>query len=215
MAIVTISRMYGSGGSEVAAGVARELGWALLDNALVDAIADRLGVSAEEVEAREERPPSLVERLATALSLTAPEMLVTGEHQIADLSEERIVEVTRRVVEEAAARDHVVLVGRGAQSMLAERTDTLHVFCYAPPASLAARAATRLGVSVAEAARVVEQTNREREQYVKRHWNRSWRGIENYHLCCNTDWLGIEGTIRLVVEAVEIRGRGSGAGGRR
>ena len=207
MAIVTISRMYGSGGSEVAAGVARELRWDLLDNALVDAVADQLGVSAEEVEAREERLPSLVERLATALSLTAPEMLITGEHQIADLTEERIVEVTRRVVEEAAARDHVVLVGRGAQSMLAERADALHVFCYAPQASLVERAAKRLGVSLAEATRVVDQTNRDREQYVKRHWHRSWRGIENYHLCCNTDWLGIEGTIRIIVEAAREKWR--------
>ena len=207
MAIVTVSRMYGSGGSEVAAGVARELGWDLLDNALVDAIAERLGVSTEEVQAREERLPSLVERLATALSLTAPEMLVTGEHQIADLTEDRIVEVTTRVVEEAAARDHVVLVGRGAQSMLGERDDTLHVFCYAPPAALVARAAKRLGVTQAEAARVVDETNREREHYVKRHWRRSWRGIENYHLCCNTDWLGIDGTVRLVVEAARSRFR--------
>ena len=205
MAVVTVSRMYGSGGSEVAAGVAAALGWQILDNELVDAVADRLGVSHEEVEAREERLPSLVERLATALSLTAPEMLVTGEHQIADLTEDRLVEVTRRVVEEAAVRDHVVLVGRGAQSMLAHRADTLHVFCYAPPAALVARAARRLGVSAAEATRVVEQTNRDREQYVKRHWNRAWRGIENYHLCCNTDWLGIEGTIRLVVEAARSR----------
>ncbi|NUO63284.1 MAG: cytidylate kinase-like family protein, partial [Gemmatimonadaceae bacterium] len=192
-------------GSEVAAGIARELGWDLLDNALVDEIADRLGVSHEDVEAREERLPSLAERLAAALSLTAPEMLITGEHQIADLTEERIVAVTQRVVEEAAARDHVVLVGRGAQCMLASRSDALHVFCYAPPAALTARAAARLGVPQAEAARAVEQTNRDREQYVKRHWNRAWRGIENYHLCCNTDWLGIEGTIRLVVEAARTR----------
>ena len=205
MAIVTVSRMYGSGGSEVAAGIARELGWDLLDNALVDEIADRLGVSHEDVEAREERLPSLAERLAAALSLTAPEMLITGEHQIADLTEERIVAVTQRVVEEAAARDHVVLVGRGAQCMLASRSDALHVCCYAPPAALTARAAARLGVPQGEAAGAVEQTNRDREQYVKRHWNRAWRGIENYHLCCNTDWLGIEGTIRLVVEAARTR----------
>jgi len=38
MSIITISRMYGSGGSEVAALVASALGWQLLDNALVDAV---------------------------------------------------------------------------------------------------------------------------------------------------------------------------------
>jgi N-methylhydantoinase A len=43
MAIITISRMYGSGGSDVAARVAQLLGWSLLDNAFVDAVAERLG----------------------------------------------------------------------------------------------------------------------------------------------------------------------------
>src|SRR5689334_12710011 len=37
MPVITISRMYGSGGSEVAERVARALGWALFDNAMIDA----------------------------------------------------------------------------------------------------------------------------------------------------------------------------------
>ena len=45
MAIVTISRQYGSGGSEVAERVARTLGWKLYDNAVVDEVAARLGIT--------------------------------------------------------------------------------------------------------------------------------------------------------------------------
>ena len=75
MPIVTISRMYGSGGSEVAEQVAHALGWDLLDNELVDAVAVRLGVSSAEVSAREERVPSLAERFADALSLGVPEAM--------------------------------------------------------------------------------------------------------------------------------------------
>ncbi|MHB2035111.1 MAG: cytidylate kinase-like family protein, partial [Gemmatimonadaceae bacterium] len=75
MAIVTISRMFGSGGSLVAERVAGSLGWDLLDNRVVDAVAERLGVSRAEVSAHEERVPSLVERIAAALTLCAPEML--------------------------------------------------------------------------------------------------------------------------------------------
>ena len=52
MAILTVSRLYGSGGSEVAAIVARTLGWSLLDNAVVDAVAARMGLSVAEVQAR-------------------------------------------------------------------------------------------------------------------------------------------------------------------
>ena len=43
MPLVTISRQYGSGGSEVAERVATALGWQLYDNAVVDEVARRLG----------------------------------------------------------------------------------------------------------------------------------------------------------------------------
>ncbi|HUF28132.1 MAG TPA: cytidylate kinase-like family protein [Gemmatimonadaceae bacterium] len=203
MAIVTISRMYGSGGSDIAARVAQSLGWSLLDNAFVDAVAERLGVPRDEISAREERVPSLAERLANAMALGSPEMMPPLPDTPLPPSEERIIEVTRRVVEEAIGQGPVVLVGRGAQSMLAAREDTIHVFCYAPKPALVARAARRLNVSAEEAERIVDETNRNREQYVKKHWNRSWKAHENYHLCVNTEWLGIAGAAQMIVRLAQ------------
>ncbi len=200
MAIVTVSRQYGSGGSEVAARIAAALGWRLLDNALIDGVAERLGTTVEEVEAREERVPTLVQRLADAMALGSPEMLAPIADASLPPSDERLLEVTRRVIAESIAAGPVVLVGRGAQSMLAERADTLHVYCYAPKAALVARAMRRLGIDAAAAQKAVEETNRQREQYVRKYWNRSWAAHENYHLCVNTEWLGIEGAADLVVD---------------
>ena len=201
MAVITISRLYGSGGSEVAQRVADALGWELLDNAIVDAVAARLDMSADEVVAREERVPSLVERLASAMTLGSPEMLITGEHPLGAPSEEQIVATTSQIVEEAVSRGNVVLVGRGAQCQLAEREDAFHVFCYAPRPALIARAAIRLAVDETEAAKVVDETNRAREQYVKRNWNRAWRSVDNYHLCVNTSWVGIEHAAEMIVRS--------------
>ncbi len=199
MAIVTVSRQYGSGGSDVAARIATDLGWRLLDNALIDSVAEKLGTTVEEVEAREERVPSLVQRLADAMALGSPEMLTPIADASLPPSDEALLDVTRRVIAEAIASGPVVLVGRGAQSMLAERSDTLHVFCYAPKPALVARAMRRLNVGAAAAQKAVEETNRQREQFVRRNWNRSWSAHENYHLCVNTEWLGIEGAAALVV----------------
>lgn len=204
MALVTISRMYGSGGSHVARRVADALGWDLLDNRVVDAVAERLGVSAAEVSAHEERVPSLVERLAAAMTLSAPEMLPVVDTNLPP-TEARIVQVTEAVIEEAVQAGNLVLVGRGAQCLLANRPDALHVFCYAPPASLIAFAMSDRGVSHQEAARIVETTNRQREQYVKQHWNREWRAEENYDLCVNTGTLGIEGAARIVADVARDR----------
>ncbi len=205
MSIVTISRMYGSGGSEVAARVAQQLGWQLFDNAFVDAVAERLGVSASEVEAREERTPSLVERLASALAVASPEILPPPTEQV-PLSEERLADVTRRIIEEAVARGHAVLVGRGAQSVLGRRADVLHVFCYAPRDALIRRVAQRRAISPSEAEKIVDEINKQRDHYVRTTFKRSWKAHENYHLCVNTEWLGLDGAANLIVTAARAMG---------
>jgi len=198
MPLITISRQYGSGGSDVAERVARALGWRLYDNDVVEEVAARMGVSAAEVWAREERVPSLVERVSAAISLGSPEVMpALGD--VARPSEERMVEVTQRVIEDAVRAGPAVLVGRGAQCMLAERGDALHVYCYAPTDWMIRRVASELGVSPDVARERVHDINHQRADYVRRHWNRDWRDVANYDLCLNTARVGLEGAAELIV----------------
>jgi cytidylate kinase len=202
--ILTVSRLYGSGGSEVAALTAKELGWSLLDNAVVDAVATRMGLTIAEVRDREERVPSLVERLTSAMAMGSQEWAspIAAAKRPTD---EQLIEVTRHIIEEAIARGPVVVVGRGAQEMLAAREDALHVFCYAPRKALIARTIQREGVGAEEAARLVDNTNKERDQWVRLHWERDRRAHENYDLSVNTERLGIQGCAQLIVDAAKRR----------
>jgi CMP/dCMP kinase len=204
LAILTVSRLYGSGGSEVASIVAKTLGWSLLDNAVVDAVAARMGMSVAEVQAREERVPSLVERLTAAMAMGSQEW-VSPLAAAKRPTDEQMLEVTRHIIEEAIARGPIVVVGRGTQEMLAEREDTLHVFCYAPRKALIARTMQREGVSIEEATRLVDDTNKQRDQWVRLHWERDRRAHENYDLSVNTERLGIQGAADLVLAAARIR----------
>lgn len=199
MPVITISRLFGSGGSLVAAGVAERLGWALLDNALVERVAVGLHTTPAHVQAIEERRPSLAERIADAFAYSSQEMLSAPLGAPLPPTEERILEVTHRVIDEAVALGPVVLVGRGAQAWLATREDAMHVLCVAPREACIARVAAREGVSTTEAGRLIDETNRERSAYVRRHWQREWLAASNYHLCVDTAWLGVEGSIELVV----------------
>ena len=205
MPVITISRMFGSGGSEVAAQVADSLGWTLLDNALVERVAARLGRTPVEVQAIEERVPSLAERLADALALGSPEIVSPALSAPLPPTEERLLQVTEHVIDDAIARGPVVLVGRGAQSYLAQRDDALHVFCYAPRPALIARVAEREGIPEDEAGRRVDETNKRREQYVRRYWHRAWNAPENYQLLVNTDWLGIAGAADIIIKVARAR----------
>lgn len=207
MPILTVSRLYGSGGSEVAAIVAKTLGWSLLDNAVVDAVAARMGMSVAEVQAREERVPSLVERLTSAMAMGSQEW-ATPLASAKRPTDEQLIEVTHHIIEEAIARGPLVVVGRGTQEMLAARDDTLHVFCYAPRKALIARTMQREGISAEEAARLVDETNKRRDQWVRLHWERDRRAHENFDLSVNTERLGVQGAADLIVTAARMRFKG-------
>src|SRR5256712_7999522 len=74
--VITVTRQYGSGGSDVARLVAERLGWELVDNQFVEEVARRAGVPPAGVAQREERAPGLLERLARPPAVAPPEMFI-------------------------------------------------------------------------------------------------------------------------------------------
>jgi len=145
-----------------------------------------------------------VERLTSAMAMGSQEW-VSPMLAAKRPTDEQLIEVTRHIIEEAIARGPIVVVGRGTQEMLAEREDTLHVFCYAPRKALITRTMQREGLGAEDAARLVDNTNKERDQWVRLHFERDRRAHENYDLSVNTERLGIQGAADLVVAAARMR----------
>src|SRR5690349_22737292 len=152
--VITLTRQYASGGSEVARLVAAQLRWEVIDNEFVDQVARRAGIAPDEVAQRDERAPGLLERLARTLAAGSPETLVAPAAAGVEPDEAAIVQLTERVITEAAAHGRIVLVGRGAQAVLAQRPDALHVYVVASKPWRVRLAVERLGVNPAEADKV-------------------------------------------------------------
>jgi cytidylate kinase len=206
--LVTITRQYASGGSEIARLVVQRLGWTLIDNEFVDQVARLAGLSPDEVARREERAPGLLERLARTLAIASPEMLIStgGSPPPVETDEELVMKMTERVIEEAAAEGRVVLVGRGAQAVLATRANALHVYVIASKAFRKKVAVERLGVDPASVDRVLEETDQHRDQYVKTHYGRDRQDLTQYDMVLNAERLGFEGAAELIVAEVKRRG---------
>jgi hypothetical protein len=180
--------------------VATELGWRLVDNQLVEEIARRAGVSTAEAEARVERGPTFVERVARAFSASTPETLPPGTVQPPELEDARIKEITEQVVAESAG-NHAVLVGRAAVAVIGRRDDALHVKLVASPEYRRGVIAARLGITPAEADRQVRDVDAHRAAYHRRWYQRDWTDPRLYHLVINTGWIDLERAARLIVEA--------------
>ncbi len=207
MPVVTISRQYASGGSEIARLVAERLGFELVDNEFVDRVAQRAGLPREEVEQLEERVTGFMERLARTLAGSSPELfLAAGPQAVAGPSEEEMVKLTERVIAEAVRHDRVVLVGRGAQAYLGQREGTLHVFVAAPFEVRVRRAMERLGLDHKDAERTVREIDEGRRKYVRTYYGRAWDDPANYHLILNTGTFTFSECASLIEAALRVRG---------
>lgn len=197
--IITISRQFGAGGSEVAERVSTALGWHLVDNDLVEKVAARTGMSPEEVAQKEERAPSFIERLTRTLASQTPQLMPPEGGTVKDLEEQSLVQITERVVSELARQGRVVFVGRAAPAVIGLQAEALHVRLVAPRAWRAERVRERFGITAEEAERQLDQVDNQRARYHKEYYQRVWADPVNYHLTINTGLVGLDATAELIL----------------
>jgi cytidylate kinase len=204
--LITISRQYGAGGSEVARLVATRLGWSVVDNDIVDRVARRAGLTTEIVARQDERIPGFVERLARALTASSQEYAVP-ELGIAVREEEpSLVRLTELVVHEVAAEGRVVLVGRAAPAVLGTSLDALHIKLVAPRAFRIRLAEQAEGLDARTAEARMDQVDADRARYHREHYGRDWDDPAHYHMLLNTGLLGLDGATDIIVARARAMG---------
>ena len=196
--LITLSRQYASGGSEVARLVAEALGWTVVDDDFVREVAQRAGLPPEEVALLEERAPTFLERFARSTALASPELFMPATGGIEEFDEDKLIKITRSLVAELAHEGRVVMVGRAAAAVLEREQDAMHVQLVAPHSVRVQTAIERLGIDPKEAPRMVDERDRNRERYHKEYYERDWADATNYHMGLNTALLGYDGAANLI-----------------
>lgn len=204
--LITLSRQYGAGGSEVARLVAETLGWTVVDNDIVDRVARRAGLTPEVVARQDERVPGFVERLARALTASSQEYAVPELGIAVGQEPPDLVRITELVVQELAAEGRVVLVGRAAPAVLGTALDALHVKLVAPREFRIRTAALAERVDLRSAEALMDETDANRARYHREHYGRDWDDPAHYHMVLNTGFLGFDGAGRLIVAEARHRG---------
>ena len=202
MRAVTISRQYGSGGGEIAARLAEDLGWQLIDHEVVVQVAQSMGVSVEEAEVHDERAAGLASRIITSLQMIQPLVPVVSPVPMAT-DPMAYQDALQRVIEGAIATGHVVIVGRGAQVLLARRRDVFHVRIIAPLESRIAYVMQREGLDRAAAQTRVHLKDRDRLRYLQSQYNVSPENALLYDIVVNTAILDLDSAVDILVLALE------------
>lgn len=206
MRAVTISREYGSGGGEIAGRLARRLGWRLVDHELVVRLAQTLGETEAEAEALDERAEGFVWRMLEGLRYVAPWTMVD---QPRSLEEQRLRHraALASIIDAAAALGDVVIVGRGAQAILADRRDVLNIRIVAPLPARIAYVVRRENLTPDEARARIVTIDRDRARYLQEAEHVRPDDAHLYDLTINTGVLTLDDAVDLILLALERKAR--------
>ena len=166
MSIVTISPTIGSLGDEIGREVARARGYEFADREIIEKAAAQFGEGVMELAHATEEKPTLWERFVD--------------------TNRRYMTYVEAIVLELAARDNVVLVGRGAAFLLGNMRHVLRVRVTAPERVRTTRIVQQ-GLVSDSAATLVRQSDNELGARVRYLYHVDWNDPLLYDLVLNTD----------------------------
>ncbi len=177
MSIVTISQTLGSAGEAIGRALAEELSYTFADREIILKAAERLGQGVAELERLLEGRPSLLERITE----TRRDYLAAVE----------------AVVWEFAARDNVVLVGRGSTFVLQRIRHALRVRVTAPLHVRARRLEAERGL-VPDAEDVVARSDRDWAARIRYLYDVALDDPLQYDLVLNTARLDVSAAVATI-----------------
>jgi cytidylate kinase len=169
MSIVAISQTMGSLGDEIAREVAHALSYEFADREIIAKAAERFGQGVMDLSHATEEKPTLWDRLSD--------------------SQRHYTAYVEAIILDMAARDNVVLSGRGAAIILGTVGHALRVRITAPRSARARRAEQQLGLLPEAADDLVRQNDGELAARVKFLYGADWDSVLLYDLVVNTERL--------------------------
>jgi len=182
MSIVAMSPTIGSLGDDIGREAARNLGYEFADREIIEKAAARFGEGVMEFAHVTEEKPTLWERFIDP--------------------KRRYMTYVEAIVLELAARDNVVLAGRGSAFLLGKMRHVLRVRVIAPERVRAVRIEQQDGLVPDAAADLVRQSDNELAARVRYLYHVDWTDPFLYDLVLNTERMTVQEGAALVKEAL-------------
>ncbi len=203
--VITIARTIGAQGEDIGQIVAKQLGFRYADDEIINEAAARAGVSREAVE-RVEHRQSMITRILETMGQVPLEPQVYYGQALAAVPIAASIsydELIRDVIVETANSGNVVIVAHGAGMCLAGNQGVLRVFVTAPAKMRAERIAKFGAVDAKRADKAVADSDKDREDFLKRFYDVAHEQATHYDLVLNTENFAPEKAAELVLAAAK------------
>ena len=223
MPVITVSSQYGGGARDVARRLCRTMGLEFIDQSVLVDASRQLGRTVTEVAEKDERTDSLKDRIANffqrGLERSAAggaidpmmgagnlELMLSQSYQeLSDgssgvMDDRSIVATTSDVIAQIAGRDNVVILGRGAQMILADQPAATHVQLVASPEVALQRVREWESLDEEAALKRIADFNKGRADFHKKFWDVDVWSPVLYDLVINTTSISYKEATEIVAE---------------
>ena len=189
--VVTIGRLYCSGGSDIGKMVADKLGVPCYDREIVEMAAEKSGISMADIKKYEE---SILNPMKKPINLFGSSEDIC----------EKIFAAETEVVHELVDKGPCVIVGRCADFILKNKVKTLNVFIYSSIDKRRQVAmSSKYNVPENEVDSRLKKYDKKRGDYYNANTNKKWGTKFSYDLCLDSGTLGYDMCADIIAHAVE------------
>ncbi|MDE6781864.1 MAG: cytidylate kinase-like family protein [Ruminococcus sp.] len=190
--IISVGREFGSGGRVIAEALAERFGIPIYDRHLITEVADRTGLTPEEIEKYNENPKKkIISRRVRGYSNSI---------------EDNIAEMQFRFLKEKSdSGESFVVVGRCSETKLKSNPALVSVFVLADMEAKVKRIMEVYELSEDDAMEFIRKKDKKRKRYHNYHCSGHWGDSRLYDLCINSSCLGIEKTVDYLENYIRAR----------
>ena len=202
MAVVTIARQYGAGARFIGKMVAEQLRYQLVDKEILFSVARKAGVLVETVGEIERTSGDMVMRIFNEIYATDSRTRhVPGVASEFDEGKLRIF--LRQTIKEIAARDRVVIIGRGGHFILKDQPSVVRIYLVANEQDRVRHIMDQDGVDEERAQFIARKEEKKRIAFLRGYEDTDPDNPSLFHLVINTSLVDYTLACQMICQLVD------------
>jgi cytidylate kinase len=196
--VFSIGRQFGSGGGEIGRMLANELSIPYYDKELLAIAAQESGLCPEVFEKADERES---DGLSYAFSLGfSPLGMYIPYDDI--LSNEKLFLLQSKTIQNLAAKESCVIIGRCSDYILRDNPNCLSFFIHNTLDNRIKHVTKRENVNETRAKELIAKADKSRAAYYNYYTNKLWGVASSYNFSIDVSILGTDGTVALLKDLI-------------
>jgi len=202
MAVISISRHFGSGGKTLGEMVAKKLDYTFVDNEVIQLVSIEAKVSTAVVDGKDMDTSGIFKRFVSKVTPKGLRSLTLSSDE-EFIEEEIYVDLLEKIIRDIAEEGNAVIMGRGSQYFLKDYDDVYRILMVANREDRVKFMEKNYNLSHRDAAKAVNMDDLKRANLYRKLGKTDYDDHNLYHLVLNMSKVDMDKACELVCELVE------------